>query len=94
MSWTGSRGHVQQARAAYLIARDLGMTADVALHLHAGDAEVTRLLLARAALEHRSDQPADVIAGRLALYHRVTAPILPVPRPRDPGPGRCDAGAQ
>ncbi|HEY7883118.1 MAG TPA: hypothetical protein VID31_19855 [Streptosporangiaceae bacterium] len=52
------------------------MTADVALHLDAGDAEVTRRLLARAALEHRSDDTADVIAGRLALYHRVTAPII------------------
>ena len=68
--------NIQQARAAYLIARELGMTADVALHLDADDAEVTRRLLARAALEHRSDDTADVIAGRLALYHRVTAPII------------------
>ena len=68
--------NMQQARAAYLIARELGMTADVALHLDVGDAEVTRRLLARAALEHRSDDTADVIAGRLALYHQVTAPII------------------
>jgi hypothetical protein len=52
------------------------MTADVALHLDAGDAEVTRRLLARAALEHRSDDTAEVIAQRLALDHQVTAPIL------------------
>jgi hypothetical protein len=64
---------MQQARAAYLIARELGMTADVALHLDAGDAEVTRRLLARAALEHRSDDTAEVIAQRLALYHHVTS---------------------
>ena len=68
--------NMQQARAAYLIARDLGMTADVALHLDADDTEVTRRLLARAALEHRSDDTADVIAGRLDLYHRVTSPII------------------
>jgi len=68
--------NMQQARAAYLIARDLGMTADVALHLEADDAEVTRRLLARAALEHRSDDTAEVIAQRLALYHRVTSPII------------------
>ena len=68
--------NIQQARAAYLIARDLGMTADVALHLDADDTEVTRRLLARAALEHRSDDTADVIAGRLDLYHRVTSPII------------------
>jgi adenylate kinase len=65
-----------QARAAYDIARELQMTADVALHLQADDAELTRRLLARAALEHRSDDTAEVIAQRLALYHAVTAPIL------------------
>jgi adenylate kinase len=68
--------NMQQARALYQIARELGMTADVALHLAAGDAEVTRRLLARAALEHRSDDTEQVIAQRLALYHHVTSPIL------------------
>jgi adenylate kinase len=68
--------NMEQARAAYKIGLELGMTADVALHLQAGDAEVTRRLLARAALEHRSDDTAEVIAQRLALYHEVTAPII------------------
>ena len=68
--------NMRQARAAYLIARELGMTADVALYLDANDAEVTRRLLARAALEHRSDDTAEVIAQRLALYHQVTSPII------------------
>ena len=52
------------------------MIADVALHLQADDGELMRRLLARAALEHRSDDTADVIAQRLALYHEVTSPIL------------------
>ena len=68
--------NMEQARAAYEIARELGMTADVALHLQADEAELTRRLLARAALEHRSDDTAEVIAQRLALYHEVTAPIV------------------
>ena len=68
--------NIEQARAAYEIARELGMTADVALHLQADDAELTRRLLARAALEHRSDDTAEVIAQRLALYREVTFPIL------------------
>jgi adenylate kinase len=68
--------NMQQARALYQIALELGMTADVALHLDAGHAEVTRRLLARAALEHRSDDTEQVIAQRLALYHHVTSPIL------------------
>jgi adenylate kinase len=68
--------NMEQARAAYEIGRELGMTADVALHLEADDAELTRRLLARAALEHRSDDTPEVIAQRLALYYEVTAPIL------------------
>ena len=68
--------NMAQARAAYEIGRELGMTADVALHLQADDAELTRRLLARAALQHRSDDTAEVIAQRLALYHEVTSPII------------------
>jgi len=68
--------NMHQARAAYLIGRELRMTADVALHLQADDAELMRRLLARAALEHRSDDTAEVIAQRLAVYHDVTSPII------------------
>jgi adenylate kinase len=68
--------NMEQARAAYELARELEMTADVALHLQADDAELTRRLLARAALERRSDDTAEVIAQRLALYHEVTSPIV------------------
>jgi adenylate kinase len=48
----------------------------VALHLKADDDELMHRLLARAALEHRSDDTDEVIARRLALYHEVTAPIV------------------
>lgn len=67
---------VKQARATYQIARELGMTADVALHLLAGDQELVSRLLARAAVEHRTDDTELVIRRRLALYHEVTAPIV------------------
>jgi adenylate kinase len=65
-----------QARAAYLIACELGMTANVALNLQADDDELVRRLRARAAAEHRSDDTEEVIRRRLELYHRVTRPIL------------------
>src|SRR5580658_5735287 len=42
----------------------------------ASDAELMRRLLARAALEHRSDDTPDIIAQRLALYYEMTSPIL------------------
>jgi adenylate kinase len=67
---------IAQARAIYEVARELDMTANVALHLKADDHEVMRRLLARAALEHRSDDTEEVIERRLALYHEVTAPIV------------------
>jgi adenylate kinase len=68
--------NMAQARALYLIGRELGMTANVALHLQAEDSELTRRLLARAALERRSDDTEEVIRRRLAVYHEVTHPIV------------------
>jgi adenylate kinase len=68
--------NMAQARAAYQIGRELGMTANVALHLKADDDELVRRLLARAALERRSDDTEEVIRRRLALYHEVTHPIV------------------
>ena len=65
-----------QARAAYAIAVEFGMTADVALHLQVPDAELVRRLLARAADQDRSDDTEEVIRHRLALYYDVTHPIL------------------
>ena len=68
--------NMAQARASYLIARDLGMTANVALHLKADDEELMRRLLARAALEGRADDTEEVISRRLSLYHEITHPIV------------------
>ena len=67
---------MEQARALYEIAVELGMTADVALHLKVDDAELVRRLLARAQETGRSDDTEDVIRHRLALYYEVTHPIL------------------
>jgi adenylate kinase len=68
--------NIRQARATYQIARDLGMTANVALHLKADDDELIRRLLARAALERRSDDTEEIIRRRLDLYYEVTHPIV------------------
>lgn len=67
---------MEQARALYEIGVELDMTADVALHLQAADEELVRRLLARAAVEGRSDDTEDVIRRRLRLYYDVTQPIL------------------
>jgi adenylate kinase len=68
--------NMDQARAAYEIGLELGMTSNVALHLKASEPELVRRLLARAALEHRTDDTEEVIRRRLALYHKVTHPIV------------------
>lgn len=72
----GMPRNLTQARNLYQIAKTLDMTANVALHLKADDDELTRRLLARAALEHRADDTEDVIQRRLDLYHQVTHPII------------------
>ncbi|HEY2950287.1 MAG TPA: adenylate kinase [Micromonosporaceae bacterium] len=68
--------NMDQARALYRMAVDLGMTANVALHLKVDDVELVRRLLARAAVEGRSDDTQEVIHRRLQLYHQVTHPIV------------------
>lgn len=67
---------MEQARSLYAVALELGLTADVALHLRVDDDELVRRLLARAQEQGRADDTADVIAARLQLYSDVTAPIL------------------
>jgi len=68
--------NMTQARALYAMGLELGMTAQVALHLQADDRELMRRLLARAMLEGRSDDTEEVIRQRLKLYHAVTHPIV------------------
>ena len=72
----GMPRNMAQARALYQVGKSLEMTANVALHLKADDDELIRRLLARAALEHRSDDTEEIIRRRLALYHEVTYPIV------------------
>ncbi|GAA3286907.1 adenylate kinase [Dactylosporangium vinaceum] len=67
---------IAQARAAYRVARGIGMTAGVALHLQADDEELVGRLLKRAAVEHRADDNEAVIRQRLRLYREVTEPVL------------------
>jgi len=67
---------MEQAWATYQIGRELGMTADVALHLQADDEELLRRLRARAVVERRSDDTEDVMRHRLRVYYEVTHPII------------------
>jgi adenylate kinase len=68
--------NMRQARATYEIALELGMTANVALHLQVEEDELVRRLLARAALEGRADDTEETIRRRLEVYREVTHPIV------------------
>lgn len=64
---------VQQAEAAYMTARELGVAVNIAVHLDVDQAELVRRLLARA---RGAEDTPEVIAHRLAVYDEHTKPML------------------
>ena len=66
-----------QATAAAELAVRLGVTLDAAVYLHAPDDVLRQRLLARAALEGRADDTADVIRHRLRVFAETTGPLVP-----------------
>ena len=67
---------VDQARAAYMVARDLGVAVQVAVHLEVPRDELVRRLLARGEATGRSDDTEEVITHRLEVYEAKTLPML------------------
>jgi adenylate kinase len=64
---------VDQAKAAFETARELGVEVQAAVHLDVPDEELIRRLLARS---RGSDDTEDVIAHRLQVYREMTIPLL------------------
>ena len=64
---------VEQAKAAYMVARNLGANVQVAVHLDVPRDELVRRLLARG---RGADDSADVIDHRLDVYEQSTLPML------------------
>jgi adenylate kinase len=64
---------VDQAKAAFETARELGVEVQAAVHLDVPDEELIRRLLARG---RGSDDTEDVIAHRLQVFHEMTIPLL------------------
>jgi adenylate kinase len=67
---------VEQAHAAYLVAKNLGASVQVALHLAVPRGELVRRMLARGEESERSDDTEDVINHRLNVYEERTLPLL------------------
>jgi adenylate kinase len=64
---------VEQAEIAYAVAKDLGVEAQVAVHLDVARDELVRRLLARG---RGSDDTEEVIEHRLEVYMEHTVPML------------------
>jgi adenylate kinase len=64
---------LEQAQIAYATAKDLGVEAQVAVHLDVPRAELVRRLLARG---RGNDDTAEVIEHRLEVYMEHTVPML------------------
>jgi adenylate kinase len=67
---------VEQARAAYQVALDLGVAVQVVVHLVVPHAELVRRLVERGADSGRSDDNLEVIEHRLQVYDAHTLPML------------------
>jgi adenylate kinase len=65
-----------QARALDAMLREIGRDLDVVFELQTSDGVSTERLLKRAREESRPDDTPEVIAERLATYHRETEPLV------------------
>ena len=67
---------VEQAEAAYAVAKDLGVAVQVAIHLAVDPASLVERLLARGQDSGRTDDTAEVIRHRIDVYQQCTQPLL------------------
>jgi len=67
---------VEQAEAAYYVARKLGAAVRVALHLDVSHDELVRRMLSRGAASGRSDDTEAVISHRIQVFEDYTVPLL------------------
>jgi adenylate kinase len=67
---------VEQAQAAYAVAKDLGVAVQVAVHLAVEPASLIDRLIARGQESGRTDDTPDVIRHRIEIYGEMTQPLL------------------
>lgn len=65
-----------QADALGPMLDELGMSLDRVVLVEVSDTEIQKRLVGRARIEGRSDDSAEVIAHRLEVYRRQTAPLI------------------
>lgn len=67
---------VEQAEAAYGVARDLGVAVQVAVHLVVPREALVARIVARGLTSGRADDTEEVVARRLDVYDTYTEPLL------------------
>jgi adenylate kinase len=67
---------VEQAQAAYEVAKDLGVAVQVAVHLAVEPASLIDRLIARGQESGRTDDTPEVIKHRIEVYEQRTQPLL------------------
>jgi adenylate kinase len=67
---------VEQAEAAYAVAKDLGVAVQIAVHLAVDAASLAERVLARGRAGGRSDDTPEVIKHRIEVYEERTQPLL------------------
>jgi adenylate kinase len=74
---------VEQASQAYGVAKELGVSVQLAVHLIVPREELVSRIVARGLSSGRTDDTAEVVENRLAVYEQQTAPILDYYRQRE-----------
>ena len=67
---------VEQAEAAYAVARDLGVAVQVAVHLAVEPESLIERLVERGKASGRTDDTPEVIRHRIEVYEERTQPLL------------------
>jgi adenylate kinase len=67
---------VEQAQAAYPVAKDLGVAVQLAIHLAVDPASLIERLIARGEDSGRADDTPEVIRHRIEVYEARTQPLL------------------
>jgi adenylate kinase len=74
---------VEQASQAYGVAKELGVSVQLAVHLIVPREELVSRIVARGVSSGRTDDTPEVVENRLAVYEEQTAPILDYYRQRE-----------
>jgi adenylate kinase len=74
---------VEQAEAAYEVARGLGVAVQLAVQLEVDPLTLVERVLARAAASGRTDDTRDVVQHRIEVYDARTKPLLDYYRERE-----------